>query len=90
MTTRVVPAGSERPRFHRPCRLGQINPGFGTKLLDLLQPQINNLDPTPNQPATTRNREIRRTRGQIQRLDRRSTQFGTSHHTLECYTFRGQ
>ena len=85
MATGGVSAGSQRPRFHRPrrCRVGEVNRGFGTKFLDLFQSQINNLDPTPDQPPTTRKCIIRGTRGQVQRCECRSTQLGTTDNTLD-------
>ena len=85
MATGGVSAGSQRPRFHWPrcCCVGEVNRGFGTKFLDLLQAQINNLDPTTDQPATTRKCIVRGTRGQVQRCQCRSTQFGTTDNTLD-------
>ena len=85
VTTGSVSARSQRPRFHRPrrCRIGEINRSFRTKFLDLLQPQINNLDPTSDQPATTRKCVVCGTRGQVQRCECRSTQFGTTNNTLD-------
>ena len=83
VATGGVSAGSQQPRFGGCCCVGEVNRGFGTKFLDLLQSQINNLDSTTDQPATTRKCIVRGTRGQVQRFQCRSTQFGTTNNTLD-------
>ena len=79
-----VSAGGERPRFHRPrcCRIGEIDRGFGTKFLDLFQTQINNLDPAPDQPPTTGDREVCHPRGHVHRFECCSAHLGATYDAL--------
>ena len=77
-----VSAGSERSRFGGCCCVGEVNRGFGTKFLDLFQTQINNLDPTTDQPPTAGKCIVRGTRGQVQRCECCGTQFGAADNTF--------
>ena len=77
-----VSAGGEWSWFGGCCRIGEIDRGFGTKFLDLFQTQINNLDPTTDQPPTTGKCIVRGTCGQVQRFECCSTQFGATDNTL--------